>query len=76
LAKSFIYQYHQINVSFKNGKVDGAQLKELSKIEKWDALILGDFGGQRFDAGTRALLLDIIEDRKEKDPLSLTCKNP
>ena len=41
-------------------------LRELSKIEKQDALILDDFGVQPFDAGSRALLLDIIEDRHGK----------
>src|SRR5664279_2337062 len=46
----------------KMAKADGAHLKELSKIEKQDVLILDDFGVQPFDAGSRALLLDIIED--------------
>ena len=39
----------------KMAKADGAHLKELSKIEKQDALILDDFGVQPFDAQSRAL---------------------
>ena len=38
----------------------GAHLKELSKIEKQDALILDDFGVQPFDAGSRALLIEVL----------------
>ena len=57
----------------KMAKADGAHLKELSKIEKQDALILDDFGVQPFDPGSRALLLDIIEDRHGKRSTNHHC---
>ena len=60
----------------KMAKADGAHLKELSKIEKQDALILDDFGVQPFDAGSRALLLDIIEDRHGKRTTIITAQVP
>jgi DNA replication protein DnaC len=60
----------------KMAKADGAHLKELSKIEKQDALILDDFGVQPFDAGSRALLLDIIEDRHGKRSTIITAQVP
>ena len=60
----------------KMAKADGAHLKELSKIEKQDALILDDFGVQPFDAGSRALLLDIIEDRHGKRTTIITAQIP
>lgn len=60
----------------KMAKADGAHLKELSKIEKQDALILDDFGVQPFDAGSRALLLDIIEDRHGKRTTIITAHVP
>ena len=60
----------------KMAKADGAHLKELSKIEKQDALILDDFGVQPFDAGSRALLLDIIEDRHGKRSTIITAQYP
>jgi DNA replication protein DnaC len=44
-------------------KADGAHLKELTRIEKQDVLILDDFGVQPLDNQSRSLLLDIIEDR-------------
>ena len=47
-------------------KADGAHLRELSGKEKQDALILDDFVVQAFDAASRALLLDIIEDQHAK----------
>lgn len=60
----------------KMAKADGADLKELSRIEKQDALILDDFGVQPFDAGSRALLLDIIEDRHGKRTTIITAQLP
>ena len=60
----------------KMAKADGAHLKELSKIEKQDALILDDFGVQPFDAQSRALLMDIIEDRHGKRSTIITAQLP
>ena len=50
----------------KMGKADGSALKELNRLEKQDLLILDDFGIQPFDAQSRMLLMDIIEDRHGK----------
>ena len=60
----------------KMAKADGDHLKELSKIEKQDALILDDFGAQTFDAGSRALLQDIIEDWHGKRTTITTAQVP
>ena len=50
----------------KMAKADGSHLRELSKIERQDILILDDFGIQAFDASGRAMLMDIVEDRHGK----------
>lgn len=50
----------------KMAKVDSSHLKELARIERQDLLILDDFGIQAFDAGGRAMLMDIVEDRHGK----------
>jgi len=50
----------------KMGKSDGSYLKEISRIEKHDLLILDDFGLQPFDNLTRSALMEIIEDRHGK----------
>ena len=60
----------------KMAKADGAHLKELSKLEKQDVLILDDFGIQPLDAQSRSLLLDIIEDRHSKRTTMITSQVP
>jgi len=50
----------------KMSKADGSHIRELYRIEKQDLLILDDFGIQPFDAGGRAMLMDIVEDRHGK----------
>lgn len=47
-------------------KAKGTILAELKRIERADLLILDDFGMQAFDAASRGILLDIIEDRHGK----------
>ena len=47
-------------------KADGSYIKEILKIEKQDLLILDDFGLQPFDTYSRAILMEIIEDRHGK----------
>lgn len=51
---------------FIYAKADGTYLKELSKIEKMDLLILDDFCLKPIDARSRSILLDIIDDRHVK----------
>lgn len=60
----------------KMAKADGAHLRELSAIEKKEVLILDDFGIQPLDAQSRALLLDIIEDRHSKRTTVITSQVP
>lgn len=60
----------------KMAKADGAHLKELSAIEKKDVLILDDFGIQPLDGQSRALLLDVIEDRHGKHTTIITSQVP
>ena len=47
----------------KMAKADESHLRELARIEKQELLILDDFGIQAFDASSRSLLMDIVEDR-------------
>jgi DNA replication protein DnaC len=47
-------------------KAKGTILAELKRIERADLLILDDFGMHSFDASSRGILLDIIEDRHGK----------
>ena len=47
----------------KMAKADGSYIKEVAKIERQHLLILDDFGIQPLDAPSRAMLMEIIEDR-------------
>jgi len=60
----------------KIAKVKGAILTELKRIEKIDLLILDDFGMQAFDAASRGILMDIIEDRHQKRSTVMTSQLP
>ena len=41
-------------------KADGSYMKEVTRIERQQLLILDDFGIQPFDAQIRAALMEII----------------
>jgi DNA replication protein DnaC len=60
----------------KGGKADGTYLKEITKIEKQDLLIIDDFGIQPLDQQSRAILMEIIEDRHGKKSTLLTSQVP
>ena len=50
----------------KMAKADGSYIKEITRIERQQLLILDDFGIQPFDHQSRASLMEIIEDRHGK----------
>lgn len=60
----------------KIAKADGSYIKEMTKIEKQDLLILDDFGIQPFDAPGRAMLMEMIEDRHGKGSIIVTSQLP
>jgi DNA replication protein DnaC len=60
----------------KLAKADGTYLKELSKMEKQDLLLIDDFGIQPLDAQSRTNLMEIIEDRHGKSSTMFTSQVP
>lgn len=60
----------------KMAKADGSAIKEMNRIERYDLLILDDFGIQPFDHQSRASLLEIIEDRHGKHATIITSQLP
>ena len=60
----------------KLAKADGSYLKELSKIERQQLIILDDFGLQPLDSQNRIALLEIIEDRNNKGSIIVTSQIP
>ena len=60
----------------KMAKADGSAIRDLAKIERQDLLILDDFGIQPLDGPSRAILMEIIEDRHGKTSLIITSQLP
>jgi DNA replication protein DnaC len=57
-------------------KRDYALPAELSKLEKFDCLILDDFGYVKKDDMETALLFELISERYERRSLMITCNQP
>lgn len=60
----------------KMGKADGSYIREISKIERQDLLILDDFGLLPIDNQNRSALMEIIEDRHNKASVVITSQLP
>lgn len=60
----------------KMGKADGSYLKEITRMEKQDLLIIDDFGLQPLDQQSRTILMEIIEDRHGKRSTLFTSQVP
>lgn len=63
-------------IKLKQAKADNSYVKEMMKIERSDLLILDDFGLHPLDVPSRAMLMEIIEDRHEKTSLVITSQLP
>lgn len=61
--KTLYFNTQKLFSRLKMLKADGSYTREISKIEKYDLLILDDFGLAPLDNVSRMLLLEIIEDR-------------
>ena len=75
------YKVYYANMSklfskLKMGKADGSYMREISKIERQDLLILDDFGLVPIDNQNRSALMEIIEDRHKKASLIITSQLP
>lgn len=60
----------------KMGKADGSYLREISRIERQDLLIIDDFGLLPIDAQNRSALMEIVEDRHKKASMIITSQLP
>ena len=74
--KVFYASTPKLFAKLKMAKADGSYMKEISRIECQQLLILDDFGIQPFDAQSRAALMEIIEDRHGKTSLIITLQLP
>jgi len=60
----------------KMSKADGTYMREITRIEKQNLLIIDDFGMQPLDHQNRSALMEIIEDRHGKSSTIITSQIP
>ena len=60
----------------KLAKADGSYLREMTRIEKSDLLIIDDFGIQPLDTQSRMSMMEIMEDRHGKSSTIITSQVP
>jgi len=60
----------------KFAKIDGTYLKQLTRLNKIDLLILDDFGLQKLDNVEREVLMDLIEDRHDHSSTMIASQIP
>jgi DNA replication protein DnaC len=57
-------------------KADGSYLREITRMERVDLLVIDDFGLQPLDSQSSLSLLEIVEDRHEKRSTIITSQLP
>jgi DNA replication protein DnaC len=60
----------------KMAKADGSYIREITRIERQDLLILDDFGLQPMDSYARSVLMEIMEDRHGSRSTIITSQLP
>ena len=60
----------------KIGRADGSYLKEISRIERQDLIIIDDFGLIPIDQQNRSARMEIVEDRHKKASMIITSQLP
>lgn len=77
LGYKVLYEHtSKLFARLKMGKADGTYLKEITRMEKQDLLIIDDFGIQPLDQQSRTMLMEIIEDRHGKASTIFTSQVP
>ena len=74
--KVFYMNITKLFAKLKMMKADGSYMREISRIEKQDLLILDDFGLQPLDNQNRAALMELIEDRHHRRSTIITSQLP
>ena len=77
LGYKVLYEHtSKLFARLKMTKADGTYLKEITKMEKQELVIIDDFGIQPLDQQSRTILMEIIEDRHGKRSTLLTSQVP
>lgn len=74
--RTIYFNAQKLFTKLKMMKADGSYTREIGKIEKYDLLILDDFGLQPLDNTARMILLEIIEDRHGRKATIISSQLP
>jgi len=74
--KTYYSNTSRLFAKLKGAKADGTYIREISRIEKQDLLILDDFGLQPLDNMARQALMEIIEDRHGRKSTIISSQLP
>lgn len=74
--RTLYFNAQKLFSKLKMMKADGSYTREIAKVEKYDLLILDDFGLQPLDNTARMILLEIIEDRHGRKSTIISSQLP
>ena len=74
--RTLYFNTQKLFTRLKMLKADGSYIREISRIEKHDLLILDDFGLAPLDNVARMILLEIIEDRHNRKSTIISSQLP
>lgn len=74
--KVFYTNTQKLFTRLRIAKADGTYLKEITKLERQDLIILDDFGLQPIENHSRMILMDIIEDRHQRKSTIISSQLP
>lgn len=76
LYKTLYFNTARLMELLKTARMDGSYLKVIKRIQNTTLLLLDDFGLAPFDALSRQALMDLIEDRHDKNSTIITSQIP
>lgn len=74
--RTLYFNTQKLFSKLKMMKADGSYTREIARVEKYDLLILDDFGLQALDSTARMILLEIIEDRHGRKSTIISSQLP
>lgn len=74
--RTLYFNTQKLFTRLKMLKADGSYVREISRIEKYDLVILDDFGLAPLDNVARMILLEIIEDRHNRKSTIISSQLP
>ncbi len=74
--RTLYFNTQKLFTRLKMSKADNSYVREIGRIEKYDLIILDDFGLAPLDSEARMILLEIIEDRHNRKSTIISSQLP